>query len=113
MASELNVSVTAVSKAFNPTSKLSKEKRELILATADKYGYKPNKMASRLSMDNVKIGVLSFFSYIKVFYSEIINSVMDAYDNLKDYKIDCDLHILQRGENIKEEAIAVRSFTVI
>ena len=106
LASELNVSIAAISRAFNPNSKLSKEKRELILATAEKYGYKPNKMASRLSMDNFTIGVLNF-SYIKPFYSEIIDGVMAAYNDLKDYKIYCDLHVLQRGENTKEEAFAV------
>ncbi len=106
LASELNVSIAAISRAFNPNSKLRKEKRELILATAEKYGYKPNKMASRLSMDNFTIGVLNF-SYIKPFYSEIIDGVMAAYNDLKDYKIDCDLHNLQRGEYTKEEAVAV------
>lgn len=106
LASELNVSIAAISRAFDPNSKLSKEKRELILTTAEKYGYKPNKMASRLSMNDIIIGVLNF-SYLKIFYSEILDGVRDAYNNLKDYKIDYDLHNLQRGENTKEEALSV------
>lgn len=106
LASELNVSIAAISRAFDPNSKLSKEKRELILATAKKYGYQPNKLASRLSMDDIKIGVLNF-SYLKIFYSEILEGVNDAYNDLKDYKIDYVLHNLQRGENTKEDVLKV------
>ena len=51
IAAELGVSIAAVSRAFDPSSKLSREKRDLILATAKKYCYTPNKMASRLSMN--------------------------------------------------------------
>ncbi|MBQ9112938.1 MAG: LacI family DNA-binding transcriptional regulator [Clostridia bacterium] len=106
IAAELGVSIAAVSRAFDPSSKLSREKRDLILATAKKYGYTPNKMASRLSMNEIKIGVVNF-SYIKVYYSEIIEGIKDAWNNLKDYKVDCDMRILQRGENTMEEALAV------
>ncbi len=106
LAEELGVSIAAISRAFDPDSKLSKEKRERILATAKKYGYTPNRMASRLSMNEIKIGVLNF-SYIKVYYSEIIDGIRDAYLNLKDYKIDCDMRVLQRGENTMEEAMAI------
>lgn len=106
LAEELGVSIAAISRAFDPDSKLSKEKRELILATAKKYGYTPNRMASRLSMNEIKIGVLNL-SYIKVYYSEIIDGIRDAYANLKDYKIDCDMRILQRGENSLEEALSI------
>ena len=106
LASELGVSIAAISRAFDPSSKLSKEKRELILATAKKYGYTPNKMASRLSMQEITVGVLNW-SYIKVYYSEIMDGIRAAYDSLKDYKIECDMRILQRGENTVEEALAV------
>lgn len=106
LAEELGVSIAAISRAFDPNSRLSREKRELILATAKKYGYTPNKMASRLSMNEIKIGVLNF-SFIKVYYSEILDGIKDANDNLKDYKVDCDMRVLQRGENTMEEALAV------
>ena len=106
LASELGVSIAAISRAFDPDSKLSKEKRELILATAKKYGYTPNKMASRLSMQEITIGVVNL-SYIKVYYTEIMEGIKAAYDSLKDYKVECDMRVLQRGDNSMEEAMAV------
>ena len=59
LAQELGVSVAAISRAFDPKSRLSREKREMILRTAEKYGYKPNRIASRLSMEPIHIGVLN------------------------------------------------------
>lgn len=106
LAEELNVSIAAISRAFDPNSKLSQEKRKLILETAKKYGYTPNKMASRLSMDAIRIGVLNF-SFIKAYYTEVMDGIMGAYHDLRDYKIECDLRVLQRGEHTMEEAFAV------
>ena len=106
LAEELGVSVATISRAFDPNSRLSQEKRKLILATAKKYGYKPNKMASRLSMDPIRIGVLNF-SYIKAFYTEILEEIRSAYENLKDYKIECDIRVLQRGEDQMSDALEI------
>ena len=49
LADELNVSPSAVSRAFNPNSRLSKEKRQRILAAAEAQGFTPNRAAARLS----------------------------------------------------------------
>ena len=106
LAEELGVSVAAISRAFDPKSRLSREKREMILKTAASYGYKPNRMASRLSMEPIRIGVLNF-SYIKNFYDEIQNGIVSAYNDLKDYKIECDMRVLQRGERTMREALDV------
>ena len=106
LAEELGVSIAAISRAFDPNSKLSDEKRKKILSLAKERGYQPNKMASRLSMDPVRIGVLNY-SYIKAYYTEIMDGVYQAYTDLKDYKIECDMRILQRGANSMEEAFSV------
>lgn len=106
LAQELGVSVAAISRAFDPKSRLSREKREMILDVAAKYGYKPNRIASRLSMEPIHIGVLNF-GYIKSFYAEIQNGIECAYNDLKDYKIECDMRVLQRGEHSLSEAMAV------
>ena len=106
LAEERGVSIAAISRAFDPNSKLSQEKRERILATAKKYGYTPNRMASRLAMNEINIGVLNF-SFMKVYYSEILEGIKDAYERLKDYKVNCDVRVLQRGANTMEEAFAV------
>lgn len=106
LADELGVSVAAISRAFDPNSKLSAEKRKKILSTAKKYGYTPNKMASRLSMAPIKIGLLNF-SYIKMYYTELLDGVQAAHQNLRDYKVELDIQVLQRGENTMEEALAI------
>lgn len=106
LAKELDVSIASISRAFDPNSKLKKEKRQLILETAKRYGYTPNKMASRLSMDSIRIGVLNF-NYIKAYYAEIIDGIKGAYNDLKDYKVECDLRVLQRGEATMQDAFAV------
>lgn len=106
LAEELGVSIAAISRAFDPNSRLSKEKRQMILETAKRYGYTPNKMASRLSMESIRIGVLNF-SYIKAYYAEILDGIRGAYNNLKDYKVECDMRLLQRGDNTMEEAFSV------
>lgn len=106
LAQELGVSVAAISRAFDPNSRLSKEKRKLILSTAKKYGYTPNRMASRLSMEPIKIGVVNFI-YMKLYYAEVLEGIQAAHNHLKDYKVECDMRVLQRGENTVEEALAV------
>ncbi len=106
LAKELGVSPTAVSRAFDPHSRLSKEKRALILEAAARYGFTPNKMASRLSMPEIRIGVLNI-SYIKEYYTEIIRGIQSAHRALKDYKVECDMRILQRGKYTLDEAFEI------
>lgn len=106
LAKELGMSIAAISRAFDPHSKLSDEKRKMILEVAEKRGYRPNRMASRLSMEPVRIGVLNY-SFIKAYYSDLVDGIKLAYAKLKDYKVECDMRILQRGTNSMEEALAV------
>ncbi|MDE1915312.1 MAG: LacI family DNA-binding transcriptional regulator [Sphingomonadales bacterium] len=48
VARAAGVSQSAVSRAFTPGSSLSADKRELIIATADRLGYRPNPLARSL-----------------------------------------------------------------
>ena len=93
IAEELGVTPTSVSRAFNPNSKLSDDKRKLILDTAKKYNFQPNRMASRLSKKEITIGVL-IYSYYEQFYSKLIKGIEDAYIGLKDYKVKYDLRLI-------------------
>lgn len=106
LAEELGVSIAAISRAFDPNSRLSEEKRTRILEAAARYGYRPNKMASRLSMPTIRIGVLDL-SYIPAYSQKIVDGIVAAYHDLRDYKITCDLRLLQRGEHSLDEAMAV------
>ena len=106
IAEELGVSVAAVSRAFDPNSQLKPQKRQIILETAERLGYVPNKMASRLSGAPIRIGVLIYGS-IAAYYNEYIEGIHAAHAEFVDYKIDLDLHLLEARKHSIEEAYAV------
>lgn len=68
------------SRAFNPNARVNEEKRKIILETAKKYGFSPNKFASRLSMEVVHIGVLIDPEYLGVV--AILRYVVGEYKKL-------------------------------
>ena len=102
IAEELNVNPSLVSRAFNPNASVNAKKRELILRTAEKYNFVPNKMASRLSMKEIVIGVLLYFRF-EPCYSELIRGIKAAHEELKDYKIKCDMRFLDKNKHSIEE----------
>jgi len=93
LANELNMSVSAVSRAFNPNTRLAPEKRRIILEAAEKAGYRQNKMASRLSQDPVRIGVL-ICKRIDLFYSQVLSGVEAAVNDFRNFKLICDIRTL-------------------
>lgn len=106
LAKELNMTPSMVSRAFNPNGKISEEKRKIVLETAEKYGFSPNKFASRLSMKTVRIGIL-INSRFKVNTDKMIVGIERAYGKLKDYKIQYDITIMNSLENKSEDYIEV------
>ena len=106
LAEELQMTPSAVSRAFNPNTKLDPEKRKRILEAADRYGFRPNRMASRLSMDTVRIGILIYGGFFP-FYRKIEEGIKAAYARLADYKIECDMRILPREEYSPEDCSVV------
>ena len=84
LAEELNMSVSAVSRAFNPNSMLSAEKRQIILETAKRLGYVQNKMASRLSQDPIRIGIL-MRGRIEAYYLRMLDGIKAAYADYQSY----------------------------
>lgn len=93
LAEELNMSVSAVSRAFNPNTRLSPEKRKIILEAAEKSGYRQNKMASRLSQDPIRIGIL-MRGRIEAYYSKMLKGVDAALKDFQGYKLSCDIQSL-------------------
>lgn len=106
LAKETNMSPSAVSRAFDPNSHLKEEKRRIILEAAKKYNFVPNMMASRLSKRQLKIGVVIYGS-ISAFYDEQVNGINHAHKMLSDYKVSCDLQVLNRGDSSLSDVIAV------
>ncbi len=98
IAEILGVSPSTVSRAFNPSSRISDEVRAQILACAAQNGYTPNKAASRLSMKPLKIAFLyrSFYAYAS---REFLRGFSDAYRTLSDLKItyDC-ISVTEEGK---------------
>lgn len=106
LAKELNMTPSMISRAFSPNGKISEEKRKIILEAANKYGFTPNKFASRLSMKNVRIGIL-INSRFAINTDKMIAGVESAYGKLKDYKIQYDITIMNSLENKLEDYIEV------
>ena len=86
LAKELGMTPSMVSRAFNPNAKIREEKRQLVLETAEKYGFSPNKFASRLSMKSVSIGIV-MNSRFKINEEKMLAGIERAYVKFKDYKI--------------------------
>lgn len=104
LAKELNMTPSMISRAFNPNAKINDEKRKIVLETAKKYNFSPNKFASRLSMNAVRIGVILNEKY-KVNKDKMIDGIKLAHKGLKDYKIQYDVTVLNPTENTREDVI--------
>ena len=102
IAKELNMTPSMVSRAFNPEAKVSEEKRQIVLETARKYNFSPNKFASRLSRKTVQIGIL-INSKFQVTTDNIILGIKEAHEKLKDYKIQYDISVLHPSKNNDED----------
>lgn len=92
LAKELNMTPSMVSRALNPEGKISEEKRKMVLAVAEKYHFRPNRFASRLSMKPIRIGVL-ICSKFKINSDKMIEGIRISHDELKDYKIEYDVSV--------------------
>ena len=97
LAEELNMTPSMVSRAFNPNAKISEDKRKIVLETAKKYGFSPNKFASRLSRKTVRIGVL-INSRFHINTDKMISGIKEAHEKLKDYKIQYDISVLDPSQ---------------
>lgn len=97
IAEILNVSPSMVCRAFNPKAYVSDEKRTLIVKTAAKYGYIPNKMASRLTTNTIRIGII-ICDTVEGFKNDFIAGANAAAAALHDYKVICDVHIVKASQ---------------
>lgn len=113
IAKELNMTPSMVSRAFNPEARVSEEKRKIVLETAKKYHFSPNKFASRLSRKTVRIGIL-INSKFQITTDNIISGIKEAHEELKDYKIQYDISVVRpfqkTGEDICEIVERYKSY---
>lgn len=92
LAKEIGVTPTMVSRAFTPNARIAPEKRRMILREAEKRGFVPNKSASRLSQEAIKIGVVVCRT-LPEFDDEYVDGVNAAACKLADFKVNCELHV--------------------
>ena len=93
MAKDLGVSPSTISRAFNPSSRISSEVRQRILEYAEKKHYVPNRAASRLSMKEIRIGVV-YTDFYPLATDEFYRGIEDGYRELFDLKVSRDFELL-------------------
>ena len=77
VARKLNVSVSAVSKAFNDRNDIKAETKELILKIGKEMGYHPNPIAKKLiQKKTLNIGVV-VPEFINAFFPQVIIGIQD------------------------------------
>lgn len=106
IAEKLNMSVSMVSRAFKPESKLNPEKRRLILETAEQMGFVQNKMASRLSMKPIRIATIIYGRFWG-YYGEMVRGIEYASRELSDYKVSSKLYVMPFGQYTSADAFAL------
>lgn len=102
IAEVLGVAPSTVSRAFNPESPISDEVRAKILEKAKEFGYVQNRAASRLTMKEIKIGLLLCNIY-PAGANEVLRGVSDAYKELCDYKVSYGMEMFGRSEQSTED----------
>ncbi|MDA8762149.1 LacI family transcriptional regulator [Flavobacteriaceae bacterium] len=86
LASELDVSVSTVSKALSDSKEISIETRERIKAFAKLYNYKPNSLALKFSSQKTySIGVI-IPEIVHHFFATVLRGI-DEYANDKGYNV--------------------------
>jgi len=102
IAEKLDVSPASVTRALNNLPKVGPEKRELIIKTAEEMGYTPNRAAITLSRKQICVESV-IFGAIPEFYGDIIDGINAAYDELKDFNLQVNLHVMDK--NVHDESV--------
>lgn len=113
LANELSMTPSMVSRAFNPNAKIAESKRKAVLEAAQKRGFVPNKMASRLSMRTVKIGILIVYKAEHV-RDGLLSGINAAFEKMKDYKLEYSVKTidaaLKSAENCRNELFELKNY---
>ncbi len=83
IASELNVSLSTVSKALTGKSGISEDTRQAVNDTARRMGYYVNRLAQSLARNPINIGILvpdvwpEFYGYLKLGIGQVLETLRD------------------------------------
>ena len=102
IAKEIGVSPSTVSRAFDPSSRISDSMRKRILQCAQAQNYIPTRVASRLPMKSISIGLL-MNNFYEPATNEFLRGINDAYKELRDLKIHFESRILDYNTKTIED----------
>ena len=106
VARELNLSVSSISRALNDKPDISDETKSLIIETANRLGYVPNRLAASLRHNNTgSIGII-VPEIDNLYFSEIIAGI-EKVAQKKNY----DIILASTNEDVKRE-IEVTKFLI-
>lgn len=91
IASELNISTATVNRALNNKAQISEKTRSLVLAKAEELGYSSNRAAKSLARHTIKLDFV-IYNRVPVFHNEVIAGVRKAFDDLRDFNVQGEIH---------------------
>jgi LacI family transcriptional regulator len=104
IAREVNLSLGTINKALNNKPGLSSETKQRVIATAERLGYKVNRVAQGLARNTIQIGIimpqvwLQYYGYLKIGIDRELENLSD-YNVVGRYYYVPDLH--SRNETIE------------
>lgn len=94
ISNRLGVSANTVSKALNGKDKISEAMRAKVWKTAQEMGYQPNRFASALARNEIKIGII-MPREPRVFMDEVIAGINCGVQELIDERVSADFLFLE------------------
>ena len=86
ISEEVGVSCTIINRALNNKEGVSAETRQKILETADRLGYRVNRVAQSMARNCINIGVLIPDSWLD-YYNIIKKGIDEEFEILRDYNV--------------------------
>lgn len=97
VAGRLGISTATVNRVINNKPNVSESMRNRVLAVIDEMGYRPSRTASSLSRAPINIEILINGS-IEEFHSEIERGALRALDDLFDFNVRGQVHVVKNNE---------------
>lgn len=107
IAQKLNISIATVSRALNGKDDISDDTRRLVIAAADRMGYKASKTAASLSRKEKKFIVL-LPGVMQDYTDEVRAGVNQALEDLRDFRVTAEVYNID--QNVEAYVNALEGF---
>jgi len=107
LARELNVSLNTINKGLNNKPGISEETRQKILATAERMGYRVNRVAQSLARNPVRFGIIMPEEWPE-YYGSLKQGIDLELDALRDYNISGEYYMVPGLHSKIETSQAIR-----